>query len=93
MPHQQLSERRKTVSREYDWGEIERKISTDLSSYKHEQSARLGLAGGGTDVLPYCYQLEGAVLNATINRHCYVTLQANDRTKFVAVDLGITEDW
>lgn len=54
---------------------------------------RLGLAGGGTDVAPYCEDFGGAVLNITIHRFAYAFIELRDDSKveFRSSDLGLTE--
>ena len=51
---------------------------------------RIGLAGGGTDVSPYCETHGGAVMNVTIARYAYATLElTNDgMIVFEALDRG-----
>ncbi|MGM9969522.1 MAG: dehydrogenase [Anaeroplasma sp.] len=51
---------------------------------------RLGLAGGGTDVSPFCDKYGGCVLNATINMYAYCTIIPTNDNKiiFEASDLN-----
>jgi len=49
---------------------------------------RLGLAGGGTDVSPYCDRFGGAILNATIGLYAYASIEPAEKhlVRFVSCD-------
>lgn len=55
---------------------------------------RLGLAGGGTDLSPYCDLFGGAILNLTIDRYAHAFVgPASDGVKLHAADLDVRESF
>jgi D-glycero-alpha-D-manno-heptose-7-phosphate kinase len=53
---------------------------------------RLGLAGGGTDVSPYCDNYTGYILNITIDRYAYAVIKKiKGKIKFIAADINKSE--
>jgi len=63
--------------------------------YRSKAPLRLGLAGGGSDVSPYSELYGGAVLNATIDKYAYCTIEETSTGTIVinAADLDIRKKY
>lgn len=51
--------------------------------YRSKAPLRIGLAGGGTDVSPYCDIYGGAILNASVSLYAYATIIEIDNEKIL----------
>jgi D-glycero-alpha-D-manno-heptose-7-phosphate kinase len=62
--------------------------SARVTKVRARAPLRLGFAGGGTDVSPYCDTFGGCVLNATIGMfaHCSIEVRNDSRVCFRALD-------
>lgn len=51
--------------------------------YRSKAPLRIGLAGGGTDVSPYCDLYGGAILNATVSLYAYASIEPIEENAIV----------
>jgi len=65
--------------------------------YRSKAPLRIGLAGGGTDVSPYCDLYGGAILNATVSLYAYANIEPINENKIILEALDRKEqqqfDW
>jgi len=59
--------------------------------YRSKAPLRIGLAGGGTDVSPYCDMFGGAILNATISLSAYASVEPLEENTIIVEALDRKE--
>lgn len=59
--------------------------------YRSKAPLRIGLAGGGTDVSPYCDMFGGAILNATISLSAYASIEPLEKNVVIVEALDRKE--
>lgn len=59
--------------------------------YRSKAPLRIGLAGGGTDVSPYCDMFGGAILNATISLSAFASIEPLEKNEIIVEALDRNE--
>src|SRR5687768_8971019 len=60
--------------------------------YRSKAPLRIGLAGGGTDVSPYCDLYGGAIMNATVSLYAYANIEPLDEPVIILHALDRKEE-
>jgi D-glycero-alpha-D-manno-heptose-7-phosphate kinase len=60
--------------------------------YRSKAPLRIGLAGGGTDVSPYCDLYGGAILNATLSLYAHATIEPLEDSTIILQGMDRNEE-